>query len=132
MNTLSLGTNASRTLTVDLARTIDFLGENLRIYATPQLVSDVEHTCLDCLLQHLGEGENSVGTGLSVRHEAATPLGEDVRIDIRVRATDGRRVEFVFEVHDRLQQIASGTHERFVVNVEKLQAKVKKRMNAET
>jgi hypothetical protein len=51
-NELGAGATTRRDLTVDLPRTIDFLGESLRIYATPELVRDVEQTCLDFLLGH--------------------------------------------------------------------------------
>src|SRR5690606_20413183 len=51
----SLAPGATRTskLTVDRDRTIGFMGENARVYATPMLVQDIEITCRDLLLEHL-------------------------------------------------------------------------------
>jgi hypothetical protein len=43
-STLQTGTATERRLTVDTPRTISFLGEDLRIYATPRLVDDIEQT----------------------------------------------------------------------------------------
>ena len=39
-NTLAAGLNATRELQVDRERTIDFMGEDARVYATPMLVPD--------------------------------------------------------------------------------------------
>jgi fluoroacetyl-CoA thioesterase len=121
---LRAGATTRRDLTVDLPRTVDFLGESLRIYATPELVRDVEQTCLDFLLGHVDAGENSVGTAIAVKHGGATLLGQPVRIDARVAAVEGRSVAFDFSVHEGDKEVASGTHSRFVVNVDRLRAKV--------
>jgi predicted thioesterase len=52
-STLQAGIATERRLIVDKERTISFLGEDLRIYATPRLVDDIEQTCLDYLLTFL-------------------------------------------------------------------------------
>lgn len=57
MVTVKVGTGTERRFHVSLAQTIDFLGADLRLYATPELVRDVEKTCLDFLLPYLEEGE---------------------------------------------------------------------------
>jgi len=118
------GTALQRELTVDRARTVDFLGEDLRIYATPELVRDVEQACLDFLLDRADEDDSSVGTAISLKHVGATLLGQTVRIDARVRAVDGRSVDFDFSVREGDEEVASGTHSRFIVNVARLRAKV--------
>lgn len=123
-NDLEPGAATRRTLTVDRARTIDFLGEALRFYATPELVRDVEQTCLDFLLAHVEEGENSVGSAVALRHGGATLLGRQVEIEARVAGVDGRSVHFDFSVREGGREVASGTHSRFVVDVERLRAKV--------
>jgi hypothetical protein len=43
-STLHAGSATERRLSVDKERTISFLGEDLRIYATPRLVDDIEQT----------------------------------------------------------------------------------------
>ena len=123
-NELRAGATTRRDLTVDLPRTVDFLGESLRIYATPELVRDVEQTCLDFLLAHVDAGENSVGTAIALKHGGATLLGQPVRIDAHVTAVEGRSVAFEVSVHEGDKEVASGTHSRFVVDVERLRAKV--------
>jgi len=122
--TLQPGARTVRTLTVDTPRTISFLGPDLRIYATPELVRDVEETCLEFLLAHVDAGENSVGTGIELAHQAATPLGMMVEITATVTAVDGRSVTFEVTARDAEEEICRATHSRFVVGVEKLRGRV--------
>jgi len=42
-----------------------------------------------------------------------------VRFKTEVTAIDDRRVRFKVEAFDSKEQIADGTHERFIVNVER-------------
>ncbi|WP_454724708.1 MULTISPECIES: thioesterase family protein [Cupriavidus] len=121
---LQPGAATSRTLVVDRPRTIDFLGETLRIYATPELIRDIEQTCLDFLQDYADAGESSVGTEVSVRHSGATLLGGAVTIRAEVSAVDGRAVTFRVSASDGIEEICSGSHSRFVVNVDKLRARV--------
>jgi fluoroacetyl-CoA thioesterase len=73
--TLTTGLSTTARYTIDKGRTISFMGEEGRVYATPELVRDVENTCRDFLLEHLDPGEDSVGTRVELDHIAATPIG---------------------------------------------------------
>jgi fluoroacetyl-CoA thioesterase len=83
------------------------------------MVSDVEYTCRDFLLQHLDAGEDSVGAHVSIDHLAATPLGLKVTIDVKIVEVDRRRVTFEFSVRDPLEECGRGRHVRFVVDMAK-------------
>lgn len=121
---LEAGLTATRRITIDKPRTIDFLGEDLRIYATPELVRDIEVTCREFLLNYCDDGEDSVGTGIQVSHSGATLLGMNVEITIRVTKVDGRAVSFEATASDGVEQIGGGEHSRFVVDVAKIKSKV--------
>ncbi len=123
-SSLQPGLSTSRRITIDRPRTIDFLGEELRVYATPELVRDIEETCLNFLLEHAEAGENSVGTAIQVSHAAATPLGMTVTITATVTKVEGRQVAFDVVAADDLEEIGRGTHSRFVVAVDKLKDRV--------
>lgn len=123
-NTLSVGMSATRTIEIDTPRTIDFLGESLRVYATPELVRDFEIACREFLLDHADSGEDSVGTGISVSHGGATLRGMKVDITVTVSKIEGRLVTFDLVAKDAVEEISRGSHSRFVVEVEKLRAKV--------
>ena len=121
---LTPGLVATRTITIDRARTIDFLGESLRVYATPELVRDFEITCRELLLKHCDPNEDSVGTGISATHGGASLLGMKVEIRVEVTAVNGRLVKFALKAHDGVEEISTGEHTRAVVDVEKLRARV--------
>jgi predicted thioesterase len=121
---LKAGTTATRKVVIDKPRTIDFLGENLRVYATPELVRDFEIACRELLLQYCEPGEDSVGTGITVTHSGATLLGATVEITVTVKTVDGRRVTFDLLARDQAEEVSRGEHGRFVVEVEKLRARV--------
>ena len=125
--TLQPDVKLTRRVDIDRDRTIDFMGEECRVYATPSLVSDIEHTCRDLILDHADPGEDSVGTSISLAHSAATLLGMWAEITLTVIAVDGRRVRFTVNATDPLEPIGTGEHERVVVDIvrtaERLRAK---------
>ncbi len=133
-DTLQVGLGTTRRLTVDRGRTIEFMGDQGRVYATPELVRDIEHTCRDFLLTHAEAGEDSVGTRIELDHVAATPLG--LWVEIRATAVEvaGRRVVFDISARDPVEEVARGKHARFVVDtartLERLQAKAEKAKTA--
>ena len=113
------GTAFERRFGVDQARTIGFMGEAGRVYATPALVQDIEQTCRDGLLQHLDAGEDSVGTRVELDHLAPTLLGMAVDISAAITEVKGRLVTFEITARDAVDQIARGKHVRFVTDVQK-------------
>jgi predicted thioesterase len=124
------GVSKVRRLTVDRDRTIGFMGEEGRVYATPCFIRDVEHLCRELLLEHADAGEDSVGMEVSIRHSAPTLLGMEVEITVTTSAVDGRKVTFEVSAKDEIEPIGGGSHTRFVVDVakthERLKAKVAK------
>ncbi len=116
---LAVGLSTRREVMVDESRCIGFMGKEGMVYATPRMVSDVEYTCRDFLLQHLDAGEDSVGAHVSIDHLAATPLGLKVTIDVKIVEIDRRRVTFAFSVRDPIEECGRGRHARFVVDTAK-------------
>ncbi|MDQ7079683.1 MAG: thioesterase [Paracoccaceae bacterium] len=127
---LTAGQSRTVTVTVDKDRTIDFMGDEARVYSTPSLVRDIEHACRDLIFDNTPEGQDSVGSMVQVFHMAPTLLGMDVEITVTIKECDGRRVLFEVEARDPVDKICKGTHERFVVDVaktaERLKAKAEK------
>jgi predicted thioesterase len=118
-SSLKAGLETKKSITVDEARCIGFMGKEGMVYATPRMVSDVEYTCRDFLLEHLDPGEDSVGAHVSIDHLAATPLGLKVTVEAKIAEVDRRKVTFEFSVHDPVEQVGRGKHVRFVVETAK-------------
>lgn len=117
--TLQAGLSATSRFEVDRERTIDFMGEAARVYATPALVRDLEIACRNLLLEHLDAGEDSVGTRVEIDHIGATLMGMAVELTVRVAEVTGRAVMFEVEGRDSVEPIVKGRHARFVVDVAK-------------
>ncbi len=128
------GISKVKRIVVDRGRTVSFMGEEGRVYGTPELGRDIEHTCRDLMLEHADPGEDSVGIEITVRHTAPTLPDMAVEITATVTAVEGRRVSFDVVAKDELEPIGGGTHTRFIVDVaktyERLKAKAAKRAAA--
>jgi predicted thioesterase len=118
------GLQATNRIEVDRPRTIDFMGEAARVYATPMLVRDIEMTARSLLLAHLDAGEDSVGTRIELDHLAATLMGMTVEITVRVAEVNGRAIALEVEGRDAVEPICRGRHNRFVVDVKKTEARL--------
>jgi predicted thioesterase len=124
---LKAGLTHARKITVDEPRVISFMGDDCRVYATPRIISDVEYTCREFLLAHLDPGEDSVGTKVNWEHVGPALLGAEVTLTLKILQVDGRRVVFEAKVEDGADAVAHGTHERFIVDVQKLRERLLKK-----
>ena len=118
-DSLATGITATRRVEIDEARTIDFLGEELRIYSTPSLLLDIEQHCRDLILQHLDQAEDTVGVRVELDHMGATLLGMAVDMSATVIEVQGRRITLQVEASDPLETVAKAKHVRFVIDVAK-------------
>ncbi len=121
---LSVGTTETRSFKVQVDQTIDFMGEDARVYATPSLVRDIEHACRDLIFSRVPDGQDSVGTIVNIAHIAPTLLGMKVDVTVTVAEIDGRKVVFDVVASDSLDKICKGRHERFIVDVAKTQERL--------
>jgi predicted thioesterase len=87
------------------------------IFSTPNMVLLLEEAAIEALAPYLRDDQASVGTKLEVAHTAATLLGQTVKATATVTEVDRRRVVFSVNVVDDVEEIGSGTHERFVIDV---------------
>jgi fluoroacetyl-CoA thioesterase len=114
-------------IVIDKAKTISFMGEEGRVYATPYLIGDIEMTCRNLILDHADDGEDSVGIEVAVKHLAPTLPGSTVEITATVTVVEGRKVTFAVTARDEIDTVSSGSHARFVVDkaktIERLKAK---------
>ncbi len=113
------GLELKRSITIGEDRVIKFMGDELRVYETPAMISDIEYACRDLLFENLPSGWDSVGVVVDIRHLAATPLGESVSVCVMIDQITGRRVRFQCEVRDAEEIVGDGIHERFLVDIAK-------------
>jgi fluoroacetyl-CoA thioesterase len=101
------------------------------VFATGFLVGFLEWACIKAINPHLDwPKEQTVGTHIDVSHEAATPPGLEVTASVELIAVEGKKLIFSVEAHDGVDLISKGRHERFVINKEKFDARVKAKVGA--
>jgi fluoroacetyl-CoA thioesterase len=115
-DSLKAGLESKCRYDIDRDRTIEFMGDELRVYGTPWMARDIEETCRLLIMDHLDDGENSVGARIEVDHLGASLLGSWVDVTAKVIDRDGRRVTLEAEVHDPLDQVGKARHVRFVID----------------
>jgi len=91
----------------------------VRVLATPQMVLLMERAGVAAVDHLLPEGYLTVGGHLDVRHLAPTPVGFEVRAVAELVDMDGRRLDFKVEVHDGIELVGSGSHQRFIVDLDR-------------
>ena len=124
------GVERTNRIVIDDKRTISFMGEEARTYATPSMISDIEYPCRNLILEHADAGEDSVGMEVTVRHLAPSLKGMTAEVTVRITAVEGRKVSFEVSVRDELDQVGAGSHTRFIVEkaktLERLKAKAER------
>ncbi|MBP5165532.1 MAG: thioesterase family protein [Lachnospiraceae bacterium] len=91
----------------------------LDVYATPEMITMMEKASLLAVSNELSEGDTTVGTAVNIKHTSPTVLGSTVRATARLIEIDGRRLLFEVKAFDEAGEIGSGTHERFIVTIDK-------------
>jgi fluoroacetyl-CoA thioesterase len=109
--------------TVPVSKTVPYLYEESpelavmpEVLATGFMVGLMEWTCVELLAPHLDPGEGSLGVHIDVSHKAAAPVDFTITVEAECIEVRGPRAKFVLRAHDGVEEIRSGTHERFIVN----------------
>jgi len=135
--TLSAGLEHTFSFRVTREKTVPFVypesdlfREMPEVFATAFMVGFMEWACMEALRPYLDEVERSLGTMINVTHQAATPPGMEVTAHVRCIEVDGKRSVWEIEVRDEVDLIGKGTHERFIVNMEKFSGRVAAKQQA--
>jgi predicted thioesterase len=99
----------------------------VKVLATPVVINLLEAAALAAVEHLLPAGHQSLGTDLSVRHFAATPVGMRVHAEAELVAVEGRTLRFNVAARDDKEPISAGTHERVVVNVARFDQRMEKK-----
>ena len=100
-----------------------------KVFATGFMVGFIEWACIQAINPYLDwPVEQTVGTHINVSHSAATPPGLEVVARVKLIEVDGRRLVFEVEVNDLVDVISKGTHERFIIDAEKFEARVREKL----
>ncbi len=117
---ITIGLIGEQTTTVTETLTAQTFGSgSLPVYATPALVALMEAASVAAINQLLPADQTSVGTSISIKHLAASALGQTIRARAEVTQIEGRQITFTVQAWDSKQLIGEGTHIRFIVDIER-------------
>lgn len=126
---LPAGLSGTAELVVGEQHTAPRIGSGrIRVLATPVMINLIEAAALAAIEQSLPEHHQSLGTRLDVSHIAATPVGMRVRATAEVVRVEGRTVHFRVRAEDERELIGEGTHQRVVVNLERFDERLQKKL----
>ena len=129
---IKAGAAGSAELTVGEEHTAPRIGSGkIRVLATPVMINLIEAAALKAAEHLLPEGHQSLGTLLNVKHIAATPVGMKIKATATVTKVEGRNIWFDVTAEDEKETIGGATHERVVVNVERFDKRVQRKINGE-
>ena len=96
-----------------------------RVFATGFMVGLFEWACIQAVNPHIDwPRQQTVGIGVNLTHVAATPAGLTITVRGRLDQVEGRKLTFHLEGDDGIDKISEGTHQRFIIDAEKFNAKV--------
>jgi predicted thioesterase len=123
------GLTGTAEITVGEEHTAPRIGSGrVHVLATPVMINLMEAAALDAIERLLPAGHQSLGTHLDVGHYAATPVGMRLRATAVVTKITGRTVDFRVEAFDEKERVGDGTHTRVVVNVERFDQRVQRKL----
>ncbi len=96
----------------------------LPVFSTPSMISMMEEAAF-LLLKKEPILEDSVGTGLEIKHTRACLPGTKVWAEATIIEVDRRAVTFSVVAYDEKGEIGRGIHSRFVIDAEKFLNKIK-------
>lgn len=123
MEELKAGIKNRGELTVTKDMTADAWGSGGQpVFATPAMIALMENTAWSSVEPFMKEGQTTVGTHIDVKHLSASPLGARIICESELVEVDRRRLVFKVSASDDAGPIGGGTHERFIIDVNKFMA----------
>ncbi len=101
----------------------------VEVFATPIMVGLMENASLKAVDELLPEDYTTVGTHLDISHISATPIGMKVTAQAELIKIEGKALTFKVEVYDEVEKVGEGTHQRFIVSLEKFMGKCNSKLN---
>lgn len=101
------------------------------VFATGFLVGLLEWACIKSLSPHLDwPNEQSVGIHIDINHTAATPPEFEITVKVKLIEIKGKKLVFDVSAHDGVDLISKGSHERFIINKEKFDSALSKKISS--
>ena len=101
-----------------------------KVFATGFMVGLFEWACIRAINPHIDwPDEQTVGIDVKFNHLAATPPGLTVTVRGKLEGVEGRKLSFSLVADDGVDTISKGTHDRFVIDSARFNAKAAAKEN---
>jgi len=101
------------------------------VFGTPAMIALMEEASINTVDNNLPEGFATVGIELSIRHIAATPKGMNITASAELTEIDGKRLVFKVEAFDEVEKIGEGTHQRYIIELNKFKVRAREKSKKE-
>ncbi len=99
-----------------------------RVFSTPHMVALMEQTAWSSVEPFMEEGKTTVGTHLDIAHLSASPVGAHIICESELTEIDRKRLVFKVKASDDAGLIGEGTHERFIIDIEKFMSNTESKL----
>ena len=99
-----------------------------RVFSTPHMIALMELTSWSGVEPFMEEGKTTVGTHLDIAHVSASPVGAHIICESELTGIDGRKLTFKVSASDDAGLIGEGTHERFIIDIDKFMSKTESKL----
>ena len=122
---IPLNISATRSLLIEEEHTAKSLGSGeVGVLATPMMIALMEAAALEVVQSYLASGWTTVGTKINIEHLRPTALGEKVSAEATLITRNDRILKFHVEARDNFGIIGQGSHQRYIINIEKFMEKL--------
>ena len=97
----------------------------LLVLATPEIIRFVENIAFNMVQEELIEEETTVGGYIDINHLKPTLVGKTIQISVILKEICSKKLVFEYIAYEGNSKIATGKHERCIVNKEKFMTKAK-------
>ncbi len=123
---LKVGLSLQKEFLVEDKHTAAHIGSgSIKVLATPMMIAYIEITARTLLDNYLPEGYSTVGTHVDIRHLAPTAMGKLVEARVEINQIEDKKVILGVSVWEGERKVGGGTHERYVIEVERFLKRIK-------
>lgn len=97
----------------------------LLVLATPEIIRFVENIAYNMVKEQLNEEDTTVGGYIDINHLKPTLVGKTIQISVILKEICFKKLVFEYIAYEGNSKIATGKHERYIVNKEKFMTKAK-------
>jgi len=92
---------------------------SLDVFATPSMVAMLEKASVEAVGEYIPEGFTTVGIKVEIDHLKASKTGATIKFESRLIKTEGYLLSFEVKASENDKLVGSGTHKRYIVEIEK-------------